>query len=262
MEEYMEDNYDDLVECASGDLVDSLKMFEEEWNEHSFDLNYRIEDGMTFLMFACDNLYYDMIKFLLDHDADISLKDSEGYTAIFHLLIAYTRIIEQIAVTVDDAYMVSEINFIRDKHSGDIRDYLNRNIRRFSVVDKIYNNILPSSITEEHRMDVIISIINGTFDGYIPEFKSTLDLFFERQDIDSLNLKKECIDLFIPFDRGMHFAHSFPEIQFTALEYLIKLGLKVDNIEDYPEDVQPFIEKWIDGHFGRHCILRLIDALS
>ncbi|XP_022177779.1 ankyrin repeat, SAM and basic leucine zipper domain-containing protein 1-like isoform X2 [Myzus persicae] len=69
--------------CISNesDLLNCLKLLA---NFDSIDINSRDRTGLTALMYACSNGWLKLVEFLVDHGADIELKDHEsGETALF-----------------------------------------------------------------------------------------------------------------------------------------------------------------------------------
>lgn len=65
------------------ELVDeptALQMF-QCFSKEDLDLNVQDRQGKTFLMYACDNDYIGIIRYLCTHNADMELKDNDGNTA-------------------------------------------------------------------------------------------------------------------------------------------------------------------------------------
>ena len=65
------------------ELVDeptALQMF-QCFSQENLDLNVQDRQGKTFLMYACDNDYIGIIRYLCTHNADMDLKDNDGNTA-------------------------------------------------------------------------------------------------------------------------------------------------------------------------------------
>ena len=66
------------------ELVDeptALQMF-QCFSQENLDLNVQDRQGKTFLMYACDNDYIGIIRYLCTHNADMELKDNDGNTGI------------------------------------------------------------------------------------------------------------------------------------------------------------------------------------
>lgn len=63
------------------DLLNCLKLLA---NFDSIDINSKDRTGLTALMYACSNGWLKLVEFLVDHGADIELKDHQsGETALF-----------------------------------------------------------------------------------------------------------------------------------------------------------------------------------
>ncbi|XP_001943265.1 ankyrin repeat, SAM and basic leucine zipper domain-containing protein 1 isoform X2 [Acyrthosiphon pisum] len=63
------------------DLLNCLKLFA---NVNGIDINSKDRTGLTALMYACSNGWLELVEFLVDHGADIELKDHQsGETALF-----------------------------------------------------------------------------------------------------------------------------------------------------------------------------------
>ena len=62
------------------DEVTAYQMF-QHFSKENFDLNVQDRQGKTFLMYACDNDYIGIIRYLCENNADMELKDNEGNTA-------------------------------------------------------------------------------------------------------------------------------------------------------------------------------------
>jgi len=63
------------------DLLNCLKLLA---NFDSIDINSKDRSGLTALMYACCNGWLKLVEFLVDHGADIELKDNQfGETALF-----------------------------------------------------------------------------------------------------------------------------------------------------------------------------------
>ena len=62
------------------DEVTAYQMF-QHFSKENLDLNVQDRQGKTFLMYACDNDYIGIIRYLCTHNANMDLKDNDGNTA-------------------------------------------------------------------------------------------------------------------------------------------------------------------------------------
>jgi len=67
--------------CNENDLLDCLRLFV---SLECIDINSKDRSGLTALMYACSNGLLKLAEFLIEHGADIELKDNQnGETALF-----------------------------------------------------------------------------------------------------------------------------------------------------------------------------------
>ncbi|MEO0683853.1 MAG: ankyrin repeat domain-containing protein [Cyanobacteria bacterium J06649_11] len=81
-------NFDaDIFDAAEVGDIETVERF---WSE-SIDVDYQDLAGRTLLMYAASNGHIDVFNFLFKHNADASLKDKMGETALDKALNASTR---------------------------------------------------------------------------------------------------------------------------------------------------------------------------
>lgn len=79
-----------LLEAArKGDIRTIFKLFTVDIKP---DVNTRDPLGKTALMIAARRLNFEMVRLLLEHDADADLSDNDGYTALMEALTDTTKI--------------------------------------------------------------------------------------------------------------------------------------------------------------------------
>lgn len=72
-----------LISAIKEDDAEHLRDVLEKEN---LDVNAKLKNGITPLIFACINKKYQSAEVLLDHGADPNIEDNEGYNALFHLI--------------------------------------------------------------------------------------------------------------------------------------------------------------------------------
>ena len=63
----------------------------EHFLEKGFDSNYTDEQGKTLLMLACESLNPEMVKLLIEYNADIKIKDVDGKDAYHYAKKEYEK---------------------------------------------------------------------------------------------------------------------------------------------------------------------------
>lgn len=167
------------------DLLDCLKLLGDF---DTIDINARDRSGYSALMYACSNGRLKIVEYLVDHGADIELKDNQnGETALFiavrfeHVNIVKYLLSHGADRDVVDKNYETVHRIALSKNMVDILDLLNMN----SNDVKVQEYYLDTSPT---YWDVVMFEIENGFSNDVKVLLESLSMEIYKDDINSKNI--------------------------------------------------------------------------
>lgn len=228
-------------------------------NESSVDINYRFEGGRTFLMYACNELSFDLIEFLIEKGADIYAVDDLGFCPLFFVMDAYNVIIERINVYCDNRYLSDEFKQILKRcklENKSLQDNLPLIIEEYESTHSLEKFL--GCISRDEYYEVLSKIIDGTFDGEIKTVARCIKIFTDRgvdlnHSYNGKTLMDMCFDIGIGFNDGyMHYCTPSIRESLNAVRYLVDRGVEKSAIQRFLDSSSNLIkidreelERWL-----------------
>lgn len=167
--------------CNENDLLDCLRLFV---GLESIDINSKDRSGLSALMYACSNGWIKLAEFLIEHGADIELKDNQnGETALFfavrkkHINIIKFLLSRGADKDATDKKYETVHRIALSKNWTDVLDLLN--------VD--YNSVTSQEYysDEETYWDIVMSEMENGFSKDVENFLESLSMDVYKNKINS-----------------------------------------------------------------------------